>query len=76
MSVAALARQDGVTAQTIYRWKVKYGGMEVSEAKRFRELEAESARLKNLLAKSALDNGALKKIVSGKWWRPKRSGGR
>jgi len=65
--VAELARQNGVTEQTIYRWKAKYGGMEVSEAKRLRELEAENARLKKLLAESALDNAALKEIVSGKW---------
>ncbi|MAY70083.1 MAG: IS3 family transposase [Halomonas sp.] len=66
VSVAELARQNGVTEQTIYRWKAKYGGMEVSEAKRLRELEAENARLKKLLAESALDNAALKEIVSGK----------
>lgn len=67
VSVAELVRQNGVTEQTIYRWKAKYGGMKVSEAKRLRELEAENARLKKLLAESALDNAALKKIVSGKW---------
>ena len=61
--MAELARQNGVTEQTIYRWKAKYGGMEVSDAK----LEAENARLKKLLAESALDNAALKEIVSGKW---------
>lgn len=67
VSVAELAWQNGVTEQTLYRWKAKYGGMEVSEAKRLRELEAENARLKKLLAESALDNAALKEIVSGKW---------
>ena len=66
VSVAELARQNGVTEQTIYRWKAKYGGMEVSEAKRLRELETENARLKKLLAESALDNAALTEIVSGK----------
>ncbi|TDX32143.1 transposase [Modicisalibacter xianhensis] len=76
VSIAELARQNGVTEQTLYRWKAKYSGMEVSESKRLRELEAENARLKKLLAESALDNAALKEIVSGKWWRPKRSGGR
>ncbi len=74
MSVAELTRQNGVTEQTIYRWKVKYGGMEVSEAKHFRELEAENAPLKKLLAESALDNAALKEIVSGKWWTPRFPG--
>jgi len=67
VSVAELARQNGVTEQTIYRWKTEYGGMEVSEAKRLRELVAENARLKKLLAESALDNAALKEIVSRKW---------
>lgn len=67
VSVAELARQNGVTEKTIYCWKAKYGGMEVSEAKHLRELEAENARLKKLLAESALDNAALKEIVSGKW---------
>lgn len=66
VSVAEQARQNGVTEQTIYRWKAKYSGMEVSEAKRLRELETENARLKKLLAESALDNAALKEIVSGK----------
>ena len=66
VSVAELARQNGVTEQTIYRWKAKYGGMEISEAKHLRELETENARLKKLLAESALDNAALTEIVSGK----------
>ncbi len=65
VSIAELARQSGVAEQTIYRWKAKYSGMEVSEAKRLSELEAENARLKKLLAESALDNAALKEIVSG-----------
>ena len=56
-----------MTERILYRWKAKYSGMEVSEAKRLRELEAENARLKKLLAESALDNAALKEIVSGKW---------
>jgi putative transposase len=58
VSVAELARQNGATEQTLYRWKARYSGMEVSEAKRLRELEAENARLKKLLAESALDNAA------------------
>ncbi|GHB13186.1 transposase [Modicisalibacter luteus] len=63
VSVAELAQQNGVTE----RWKAKYSGMEVSEAKRLRELETENARLKKMLAESALDNAALNEIVSGKW---------
>jgi putative transposase len=65
--VPDLARQHGVCENTIYRWKSKYGGMEVSDAKRLRELEAENARLKKLLADTMLDNAALKEIASKKW---------
>ena len=56
-----------MTEQNIYRWKAKYSGKEVSEAKRLRELETENARLKKLLVESALDNAALKEIILGKW---------
>jgi len=62
-----LVRRHGVSEQTIYRWKSKYGGLEVCEAKRLRELEAENGKLKRLLADSMLDNAALKEIVRGKW---------
>ena len=65
--VPDLARQHGVCENTLYRWKSKYGGMEVSDAKRLRELEAENARLKKLLADTMLDNAALKEIASKKW---------
>jgi len=65
--VPDLARQHGVCENTIYRWKSKYGGMEVSDAKRLRELEAENTRLKKLLADTMLDNAALKEIASKKW---------
>ena len=65
--VPELARRHGVSEHTIYRWRSKFGGMEVSEAKRLRELEAENAKLKRLLADSMLDNAALKEIVRGKW---------
>ncbi len=73
-SVADLARRHGVVEQSIYRWKNKYGGMDVSEAKRLRELEAENAKLKKLLAESLLDNAALREIAGKKWYRPRRSG--
>ena len=65
--VPDLARRHGVAENTIYGWKSKYGGMEVSEAKRLRELEHENARLKQLLAEAALDNAALKELVEGNW---------
>jgi len=66
-SVPDLARRHGVAENTIYRWKSKYGGMEVSEAKRLRALEEENARLKRLLAEAELDKAALKELVEGKW---------
>jgi len=66
-SVADLVRRHGVCENTIYRWRSKYGGMEVSEARRLRDLEAENARLKRLLADAELDKAALKELVEGKW---------
>ena len=66
-SVPSLARRHGVAENTIYRWKAKFGGMEVSDAKRLRALEAENAKLKRLYADAMLDNAALKEIVQGKW---------
>ncbi|WP_407702708.1 IS3 family transposase [Sulfurivirga caldicuralii] len=64
--VVQLARQHGVAAGTIHRWKSKYGGMDVSEAKRLKELEEENAKLKKLLADTMLDNMALKDVLSKK----------
>lgn len=66
-SMADLSRENGIAQNTLYRWKSKYGGMEVSEAKRLRELETENAKLKRLLAEAELDKAALKEIVEGKW---------
>ena len=57
-SVPELSRRHGVAENTIYRWKSKYGGMEVSEAKRLRQLEQENAKLKKLLAEAELDKAA------------------
>ena len=59
--------QRGFSEQSFYRWKSRYGGMEVSEAKRLRDLEAENARLKKLLAEAELDKAMLKDVVSKKW---------
>jgi len=64
---ADLARRHGVSEATIYNWKAKYGGLEVSEAKRLRSLEEENAKLKRLLADTVLDNAALKDLLSKKW---------
>jgi putative transposase len=62
-----LARRHGVSEATIYNWKAKFGGLEVSEAKRLRALEEENAKLKRLLADTLLDNAALKDLLSKKW---------
>ena len=64
---ADLARRHGVSDATIYNWKAKYGGLEVSEAKRLRLLEDENAKLKRLLADTMLDNAALKDLLAKKW---------
>lgn len=62
-----LCRQVGITEQTFYRWKSKYGGMKVSDAKRLRELEQENRKLKQLLGESLLDNAALKELLGKNW---------
>jgi putative transposase len=64
---ADLCRKHGISDATFYKWKSKYGGMEVAEAKRLKALEAENAKLKKLLADAILDNAALKDILSKKW---------
>ena len=66
-SVPDLSRRHGVVENTIYRWKSKFGGMEVSDAKRLRDLEQENAKLKRLLAEAELDKDALKELVQAKW---------
>ena len=65
--VAELCRKHGMSDATFYNWKSKYGGLEVSEAKRLRSLEAENAKLKRLLADAMLDNAALKDLLGKKW---------
>jgi len=65
--VPELARQHRISEGAIYRWKAKLGRMEVSEAKRLRELEFEISKLKRLLADAMLDNAALKDVLSRKW---------
>ena len=62
-----LCRKHGITEQTFYRWRSKYGGMQISEAKRLRELETENRKLKQLLAEAHLDNAALKEVLSRNW---------
>jgi len=62
-----LARRHGVSEATIYNWRAKYGGLEVSEAKRLRALEDENAKLKRLLADAMLDQAALKDLLAKKF---------
>ena len=67
VKAADLCRKHGISEATFYNWKAKYGGMEVSEAKRLKALEDENARLKKLLAEQMLDTAALRELLSKKW---------
>ena len=67
LGLPELLRQHGIAEGTFYRWKSKYGGMELSDAKRLKQLEDENRRLKRLVADQALDNQILKEVVSGKY---------
>ena len=64
---ADLCRKHGISEATFYNWKSKYGGLDVSEARRLRALEGENAKLKRLLADAMLDNAALKDLLTKKW---------
>ena len=67
MGTAEVCRRHGISTATFYAWKAKFGGLEVSEAKRLKSLEDENARLKKLLAEAMLDNAVLKDIAAKKW---------
>ena len=64
---ADVCRKHGISDATFYKWKAKFGGMDVSEARRLKALEDENAKLKKLLAEAMLDNAMLKDIASKKW---------
>jgi putative transposase len=64
---ADIYRRHGVSQPTFYKWKAKFGGMEVSDARKLKSLEAENARLKKLLAEQMLDNAMLRDVNSKKW---------
>ena len=66
MKVSDVCRKHGISDATYYKWKSTYGGMEASELKRNRELEAENARLKRMYAELALDNAAMKDLIAKK----------
>jgi putative transposase len=67
LGTGELCRKHGISAATFYNWKSKYGGMEVSEAKKLRSLESENAKLKKLLAEAELDKAMLKDALTKKW---------
>ena len=66
-TIASAARAHGVTDQTIYRWREKYGGMQSGELKELRELQAENQRLKRIVARQALEIDAYKEVAEEKW---------
>ena len=67
IAVTELCRKHGVSSPTFYKWKAKYGGLDVSEARRLKVLEDENAKLKRMLAEAMLDNVALKDLLGKKW---------
>ncbi len=67
MKTAEICRQHGISAATYYKWKAKFGGLEVSEARRLRQLEDENRRLKHIVADLTLDNQALKTVLAKKF---------
>src|ERR1700747_194479 len=64
---ADVCRKYGISSATFYKWKAKYGGLEVSDAKRLKAIEDENAKLKKLLAEAELDKAMLKEIAAKKW---------
>jgi putative transposase len=67
IKTAEICRQHGISSATFYKWKGKYGGLEVSEARRLRQLEDENRRLKQIVADLTLDNQALKTVLAKKF---------
>ncbi len=67
VKTADLCRKHGISEQTFYNWRNKFGGMDVSEARKLRQLRDENGKLKKLLADAMLDNAALKDLLSKKW---------
>ena len=67
VATAEVCRRHGVSTATFYKWKAKFGGMDVSEARRLKALEDENTKLKRMLADAMLDNVALKDLLGKKW---------
>ena len=72
LSASELCRRHGISDATFYNWRSKYGGMDVSDAKKLKALEAENAKLKKLLAESVMDVSTLKDMLGKNFWRPVR----
>ncbi len=66
-TIGAVCRAHAISENTFYKWRQKYGGLEVAEARRLRELEKENARLKRLLAERMIEIDAMKEVVTKKW---------
>jgi putative transposase len=67
MATAEVCRKHGISGATFYKWKSKYGGLDVSDARRLKALEDENVKLKKLLAEAILDNAILKDVAAKKW---------
>jgi len=67
MATAEVCRKHGISGATFYKWKAKYGGLDVSDARRLKALEDENVKLKKLLAEAILDNAILKDVAAKKW---------
>lgn len=67
LNIGEVCRKHGVSGQSFYRWRAKYGGMEVSGARKLKELEGENSRLKRLLAERDIEIDAMKELLSKKW---------
>jgi len=67
LATADVCRKHGISSATFYKWKAKFGGLEVSDARRLKTLEDENAKLKKLLAEAMLDNAMLKDVAAKKW---------
>ena len=67
IATADVCREHGISSATFYKWKAKFGGLEVSDARRLKALEDENAKLKKLLAEQMLDMAAMKELLSKKW---------
>jgi putative transposase len=66
-TIEAVCRKHGITKQTVYKWKQKFGGMQPTDVKKLKHLEDENTRLKRMVANLSLENDAMKEVLSKKW---------